>query len=173
MSDRRNTRTEELTGHEPRSIFHLAERGFSKTSCPDPREPRSLANVVRREILAVDPRRGEHIQTMETSRIARFADVCPASAGRLLAGRERPGLWAFTAVSLSVGSRTKEIAVRVAIGASVTGFRADPRRQPAPDSVDWRSERRGDGLGGSWRPCSQVPDDPLTLLVPCCSPERR
>ncbi|HTH47051.1 MAG TPA: ABC transporter permease [Candidatus Limnocylindria bacterium] len=119
-----NTRTEELSRPaEPEIYFPFWQNGaFSKSFViRTVADPRAMANVVRREILAVDPSAAvEHIQTMED--IHRGSLASRTFALHLLVAFSLVAsvlalVGIYGLVSLSVGSRTKEIAVRVAIGA--------------------------------------------------------
>jgi putative ABC transport system permease protein len=85
-------------------------------------EPLALAALVRRELRAIDPTAAvEHVTTLEA---IRRASVAPETfAMRLLLGFAAIAtvlalVGLYGVVSLSVGSRTKELAVRAAIGAT-------------------------------------------------------
>jgi putative ABC transport system permease protein len=85
-------------------------------------EPLALAALVRRELRAIDPTAAvEHVTTLEE---IRRASVAPETfAMRLLLGFAAIAtvlalVGLYGVVSLSVGSRTKELAVRAAIGAT-------------------------------------------------------
>jgi len=119
-----STRTEALSQQaEPEIYFPFWQSGaFSKhlivrTSS----DPRRLAAMVRRELHSVDPTAAvEHVKTMED---IRRESVAPrAFAMRLLVGFALVAsalalVGIYGVLSLSVGARTKEIAVRMAIGA--------------------------------------------------------
>ncbi len=119
-----NTRTDDLTRQaEPEIYFPFWQNGaFSKSLVVRTLgDPRSLATVLRREIRAIDPTAAvEHVQTMED--IHRESLAPRTFAMRLLIAFSLVAsalalVGIYGVVSLSVGSRTKEIAVRVAIGA--------------------------------------------------------
>jgi putative ABC transport system permease protein len=84
-------------------------------------DPLSLAALVRSELRAVDPTSAvEHITTM--SDIRRESTASRTFAMRLLTGFAATAMLLalvglYGVLSLSVGSRTKEIAVRKAVGA--------------------------------------------------------
>ena len=121
MSD---TRTETLSERaEPEVYFPLWQnRAFSKhLIVRATADPRGLAALVRRELHAIDPTAAvEHVRTMADIRRDSVAQrtfamkllTAFAVAATLLA---LVGLYGV--LSLSVGARTKEIAVRQAIGA--------------------------------------------------------
>jgi ABC-type antimicrobial peptide transport system permease subunit len=119
-----DTRTEALSAQaEPEIYFPLWQmRAFSKhlilraTS-----DPIALAALVRRELHAIDPTAAvEHVQTM--AEIRRESVAARTFAMYLLTGFSLAAsllalVGIYGVLSLSVGSRTKEIAVRKAIGA--------------------------------------------------------
>jgi predicted permease len=119
-----NTRTEDLSQQaDPEIYFPFWQSGaFSKhLLVRTAADPRPLAAMVRREIHAIDPTAAvEHIQTMED--IRRDSVASRTFAMRLLVAFSVVAsvlalVGIYGVLSLSVGSRTKEIAVRVAIGA--------------------------------------------------------
>ncbi len=119
-----NTRTEALTEQaNPEIYFSLWQNGaFSKTLIlRTVSDPRPLIPAIQRELHAVDATAAvEHIKTMED---IRRESVAPSTfAMRLLIGFAGVAtalalVGIYGVLSLSVGSRTKEIAVRVAVGA--------------------------------------------------------
>ena len=119
-----NTRTENLSQEaDPEIYFPFWQNGaFSKHLLVRAQsDPRPLLAMVQREIHAIDPTAAvEHVQTMED--IRRESVASRTFAMRLLiAFAVVASLLALVGIygvlSLSVGSRSKEIAVRVAIGA--------------------------------------------------------
>jgi putative ABC transport system permease protein len=119
-----DTRTEALSQRaEPEIYFCFWQNGaFSKhLVLRTTSEPRALAALVRRELRAVDPTSAvEHITTMEEIRLESVASR--TFAMRLLtvfslAATSLALVGLYGVLSLSVGSRTKEIAVRKAVGA--------------------------------------------------------
>jgi len=119
-----DTRTEDLSQQaDPEIYFPFWQSGaFSKhLLVRTAADPRPLAAMVRREIHAIDPTAAvEHIQTMED--IRRDSVASRTFAMRLLVAFSVVAsvlalVGIYGVLSLSVGSRTKEIAVRVAIGA--------------------------------------------------------
>ena len=119
-----NTRTEALSHQaEPEIYFPFWQSGaFSKhLIVRAASDPRPLAALVKRELQSVDPTAAvEHARTMED---IRRESVAPRTfAMRLLIGLSLAAsalalVGIYGVVSLSVGARTKEIAVRMAIGA--------------------------------------------------------
>jgi predicted permease len=119
-----NTRTEALSHPaEPEIYFPFWQSSaFSKDLIVRAAsDPRPLAAVVKRELQSVDPTAAvEHVRTMED---IRRESVAPRTfAMRLLVGFSLAAsalalVGIYGVVSLSVGARTKEIAVRMAIGA--------------------------------------------------------
>ena len=119
-----NTRTEALTEQaDPEIYFPFWQRGaFSKhLILRTTSDPRALIPAVQRELRAVEATAAvEHIRTMED---IRRESVAPRTfAMRLLIGFAASAtvlslVGIYGVLSLSVGSRTKEIAVRVAVGA--------------------------------------------------------
>jgi len=119
-----NTRTEALSHQaEPEIYFPFWQSGaFSKhLIVRAASDPRPLAALVKRELQSVDPTAAvEHARTMED---IRRESVAPRTfAMRLLIGFSLAAsalalVGIYGVVSLSVGARTKEIAVRMAIGA--------------------------------------------------------
>jgi putative ABC transport system permease protein len=119
-----NTRTEALSLQaEPEIYFPFWQSSaFSKDLIVRAAsDPRPLAAVVKRELQSVDPTAAvEHVRTMED---IRRESVAPRTfAMRLLVGFSLAAsalalVGIYGVVSLSVGARTKEIAVRMAIGA--------------------------------------------------------
>jgi putative ABC transport system permease protein len=119
-----DTRTEALNERaEPEIYFCFWQNGaFSKhLVLRTTSEPRALAALVRRELRTVDPTSAvEHITTMEEIRLESVASR--TFAMRLLtafslAATSLALVGLYGVLSLSVGSRTKEIAVRKAVGA--------------------------------------------------------
>jgi len=119
-----NTRTEALTEQaDPEIYFSLWQNGaFSKSLIlRTASDPRPLISALQRELHAIDATAAvEHIKTMED---IRKESVAPRTfAMRLLIGFAGVAtvlalVGIYGVLSLSVGSRTKEIAVRVAVGA--------------------------------------------------------
>ena len=119
-----DTRTNALSEQaEPEIYFPLWQRrAFSKNLILHTRaDPRALATLVQRELHAVDPTAAvEHVKTMED---VRQESVAPRLfAMRLLTAFSVTAtvlalVGLYGVLSLSVGARTKEIAVRKAIGA--------------------------------------------------------
>jgi len=117
-------RTEGLSQRaEPEIYFPFWQGGaFSKhLIVRTASDPRSLAGLVKRELRSVDPTAAvEHVKTMED---IRRESVAPRTfAMRLLVGFSLAAsclalVGIYGVLSLSVGARTKEIAVRMAIGA--------------------------------------------------------
>jgi len=119
-----NTRTEALSQRaEPEVYFpfwqssafskHLIVRTLS--------DPRQLAAMVKRELHSVDPTAAvEHVKTMEDIRresVAPRTFVMRLLVGFALVASALALVGIYGVLSLSVGARTKEIAVRMAIGA--------------------------------------------------------
>jgi putative ABC transport system permease protein len=119
-----NTRTEALTEQAgPEIYFPFWQNGaFSKNLIlRTAADPRPLIPAIQRELHAVDATAAvEHIKTMED---IRRESVAPRTfAMRLLIGFAGVAtalalVGIYGVLSMSVGSRTKEIAVRVAVGA--------------------------------------------------------
>jgi len=119
-----NTKTESLSeAAEPEVYFSLWQfTAFSKhLIVRTAADPLPLISLIRRELHAIEPTSAvEHIKTMET---IRQASVAPRTfAMRLLLGFALVAsalalVGIYGVLSLSVGSRTKEIAVRIAVGA--------------------------------------------------------
>jgi putative ABC transport system permease protein len=119
-----NIRTEALSQPaEPEIYFPFWQSGaFSKhLIVRTASDPRQLAALVKRELHSVDPTAAaEHVKTMED---IRQESVAPRTfAMRLLVGFALVAsalalVGIYGVLSLSVGARTKEIAVRMAIGA--------------------------------------------------------
>jgi predicted permease len=117
-------RTEGLSQRaEPEIYFPFWQGGaFSKhLIVRTASDPRALAGLVKRELRSVDPTAAvEHVKTMED---IRRESVAPRTfAMRLLVGFSLAAsclalVGIYGVLSLSVGARTKEIAVRMAIGA--------------------------------------------------------
>jgi ABC-type antimicrobial peptide transport system permease subunit len=119
-----NTRTEALTDQAgPEIYFPFWQNGaFSKhLIVRSTGDPRPLVGLIRRELIAIEPTSAvEHVKTMEDIRQ-------DSVASRLFAMRLMLGfaviasalalVGIYGVLSLSVGSRTKEIAVRIAVGA--------------------------------------------------------
>jgi putative ABC transport system permease protein len=119
-----NTRTEALSElANPEIYFSLWQNGaFSKhLIVRTAADPHPLVALIRQELHSLDPTSAvEHVNTMED--IRRDSVASRAFAMRLLLGfaLTASGLalvGIYGVLSLSVGSRTKEIAVRVAVGA--------------------------------------------------------
>jgi putative ABC transport system permease protein len=119
-----DTRTEALSAQaEPEVYLPFWQSGaFSKhLVLRTTRDPLSLAGAVRRELRAVDPTSSvERITTL--AQIRRESTAARTFALRLLSGFAVTAtllalVGLYGVLSLSVGSRTKEIAVRKAIGA--------------------------------------------------------
>jgi putative ABC transport system permease protein len=119
-----DTRTDALSEHaEPEVYLPFWQRGpFSKhLVLRAASDPRALAALVRREVHAVDPTAAvEHATTM--AQIRRESIATRTFAMRLLLGFSVLAtvlalVGIYGVLSLSVGSRIKEIAVRKAIGA--------------------------------------------------------
>lgn len=119
-----NTRTEALSDQAgPEIYFSLWQNGaFSKhLIVRTAADPHPLIALIRKELHAIDPTSAvEHIQTMED--IRRDSVASRTFAMRLLLGFALIAsalalVGIYGVLSLSVGSRTKEIAVRVAVGA--------------------------------------------------------
>ncbi len=119
-----DTRTEALSAAaEPEMYFPFWQNGaFSKhLVVRAAADPRTLASLVRKELRAVDPTCAvEHITTM--AEIRRESLAPRTFAMRLLIGFAVAAtllalVGLYGVLSLSVGARTKEIAVRKAIGA--------------------------------------------------------
>jgi putative ABC transport system permease protein len=119
-----NTRTETLTQSAEPEIYvsflqgpvfnkHLIVRAAS--------DPQSLIPAVRRELRAVDPTVAiEHIKTFD--RIRAESVATQTFAMRLLVGFSIAGsvlalVGIYSVLSLSVGSRRRELAIRMAVGA--------------------------------------------------------
>jgi putative ABC transport system permease protein len=119
-----NTRTEALTEQtNPEIYFPFWQNGaFSKhLIVRTTADPRALIASIRQELHSIDPTAAaEHVKTMED---IRSESVAPRTfAMRLLLGFAIIAsvlalVGIYGVLSLSVGSRTKEIAVRVAVGA--------------------------------------------------------
>ena len=119
-----NTRTENLTEQAGSEIyFSLWQNGaFSKhLIVRTSGDPRALMASIRQELHSLDPTSAvEHVKTMED---IRRDSVAPRTfAMRLLLGFAMVAsalalVGIYGVLSLSVGSRTKEIAVRIAVGA--------------------------------------------------------
>lgn len=119
-----NTRTDDLSKPaEPEIYFPFWQDGaFSKSLVVRTvADPQSLAAAVRREIHTVDASAAvEHIQTMADLHRESFAQRTFAMHLLIafsLVASTLALVGIYGVISLSVGSRTKEIAVRVAIGA--------------------------------------------------------
>jgi putative ABC transport system permease protein len=119
-----NTRTEALSEQAvPEIYFSLWQNvAFSKhLIVRTAADPRPLIAPIRNELHAIDPTSAvEHIKTMED--IRRDSVASRTFAMRLLLGFALIAsalalVGIYGVLSLSVGSRTKEIAVRVAVGA--------------------------------------------------------
>ena len=117
-------RTDDLTGTaEPEVYFPLWQsRAFSKhLVVRTTGDPVSVAPLVRREIAVVDPTAAvEHVKTM--AEIRRESEAQRTFAMHVLIGFSVAAtvlalVGLYGVLSLSVGSRTKEIAVRKAVGA--------------------------------------------------------
>ena len=124
-----DTRTDELTGtSEPEVYFPLWQsRAFSKhLVVRTTGDPVSVAPLVRREIAVVDPTAAvEHVKTM--AEIRRESEAPRTFAMHVLIGFSVAAMvlalvGLYGVLSLSVGSRTKEIAVRKAVGAEWHGI---------------------------------------------------
>jgi putative ABC transport system permease protein len=119
-----NTRTEALSEQaSPEIYFSLWQNGaFSKhLIVRTAADPHPLIALIRQELRSIDPTAAvEHIKTMED--IRRDSVASRTFAMRLLLGFALIAsalalVGIYGVLSLSVGSRTKEIAVRVAVGA--------------------------------------------------------
>ena len=119
-----NTRTEALSEQaSPEIYFSLWQNGaFSKhLVVRTAADPHPLVALIRQELRSVDPTAAvEHFKTMEDLR--RDSVASRTFAMRLLLGfaviaSALALVGIYGVLSLSVGSRTKEIAVRVAVGA--------------------------------------------------------
>src|SRR5207249_1643268 len=119
-----NTRTEALSQQpEPEIYFPFWQsQAFSKhLIVRTTSDPRPLAALVRRELHSVDPTAAvEHIKTM--AQIRRESVAPRTFAMRLLVGFSLIAsalalVGIYGVLSLSVSSRIKEMAVRMAIGA--------------------------------------------------------
>lgn len=119
-----DTRTEDLSAPpEPEIYLPFWQSGaFSKhLVLRTTRDPLAMAGLVRRELRAVDPTSAvEHVTTM--AEIRRQSTAARTFAMRLLMGFAVAAtllavVGLYGVLSLSVGARTKEIAVRKAIGA--------------------------------------------------------
>jgi putative ABC transport system permease protein len=119
-----NTRTEALSEEaDPEIYFPLWQNSaFSKhLVVRTTADPRPLVALIGRELHSLDPTSAvEHVQTMED--IRRDSVAARTFAMRLLLGFAAIAtslalVGIYGVLSLSVGSRTKEIAVRVAVGA--------------------------------------------------------
>jgi putative ABC transport system permease protein len=122
-------RTDDLTGRaEPEVYYPLWQnRAFSKhLVVRTTGDPASVAPLVRREIVAVDPTAAvEHVKTM--SDIRQESEAPRTFAMHLLIGFSVVAMvlalvGLYGVLSLSVSSRTKEIAVRKAVGAEWSGI---------------------------------------------------
>jgi putative ABC transport system permease protein len=119
-----DTRTEALSAQaEPEVYFSLWQNGaFSKhLILRTTTDPLTLAAQVRQELHNIDPTAAvEHMQTMEEIRRASVAPRTFAMnllGGFAIAATLLALVGIYGVLSLSVGSRTKELAVRKAIGA--------------------------------------------------------
>jgi putative ABC transport system permease protein len=119
-----DTRTEALSEQaEPEIYFPLWQmRAFSKHLILRAKsDPIALAALVRRELHAIDPTAAvEHVQTMADIRresVAPRTFAMQLLTGFSLAASLLALVGIYGVLSLSVGARTKEIAVRKAIGA--------------------------------------------------------
>ena len=119
-----NTRTEALSElASPEIYFSLWQNGaFSKhLVVRTAADPHPLVGLIRQELRSIDPTAAvEHVRTMED--IRRDSVASRTFAMRLLLGFALIAsalalVGIYGVLSLSVGSRTKEIAVRVAVGA--------------------------------------------------------
>jgi len=119
-----NTRTEALSEQASPEIYLSLWRNiaFSKhLIVRTTADPRPLIPLIRQELLSLDPTSAvEHVKTMED--IRRDSVAARTFAMRLLLGfaliaSTLAVVGIYGVLSLSVGSRTKEIAVRVAVGA--------------------------------------------------------
>ncbi|HET7218924.1 MAG TPA: ADOP family duplicated permease, partial [Vicinamibacterales bacterium] len=119
-----DTRTEALSrGAEPEIYFPLFQmRAFSKhLVVRASADPRAIAPLVQRELRGIDPSAAvEHVKTMDE---IRQESVAPRTfAMQLLTGFAAAAtllalVGIYGVLSLAVGARTKELAVRKAIGA--------------------------------------------------------
>jgi len=119
-----NTRTEALTDEaEPELYFSFWQAGaFSKhLVLRTQSDPRGLAITVRRELQAIDPTVSvENIKTLEEIRAASVASRTFAMnllIGFALVACLLATVSIYGVLSLSVGSRQSEIAIRMAVGA--------------------------------------------------------
>jgi putative ABC transport system permease protein len=119
-----DTRTEDLSAAAEPEIYlpFWQQSAFSKhLVLRTTREPLTMAALVRRELRAVDPTSAvEHVTTM--AEIRRESTAARTFAMRLLTGFAVAAtllalVGLYGVLSLSVGARTKELAVRKAIGA--------------------------------------------------------
>ena len=145
-----DTRTEALSAPaEPEVYLSFWQNGaFSKhLVVRAAADPRALAALVRREVHAVDPTASvERFTTMAEIRrdVARAAHVRDAAAHRLRGRRHGAALVGIYGVlSLSVGSRVKEIAVRKAIGAQHRDILRLILGEGSPDDRHRHRARRG------------------------------
>jgi putative ABC transport system permease protein len=122
-------RTDDLTGTAVPEVYYplWQNRAFSKhLVVRTTGDPASIAPLVRREIAAVDPTAAvEHVKTM--AEIRRESEAPRTFAMHLLIGFSVAALalalvGLYGVLSLSVASRTKEIAVRKAVGAEARGI---------------------------------------------------
>jgi putative ABC transport system permease protein len=122
-------RTDDLTGSSQPEVYYplWQSRAFSKhLVVRTTNNPASVAPSVRRAIAAVDPTAAvEHVKTM--AEIRRESQAPRRFAMHLLMGFSVVAMLlaligVYGVLSLSVGSRTKEIAVRKAVGAEWHGI---------------------------------------------------